>query len=145
MSFDFFSVLQPHTKTKRIQTPFQVFAIIFFFVQMWNVITTTYQCCCCHLNILMSFIFFAEKKKERDRERKKQNDDGGGYGYINDDTSSTLSNTCIFPPFSFPFLLTTYRPHPCFLKSFIFVVASVRPKNFKPPRAVISPPLLSSI
>lgn len=91
------------------------------------------------------FYFFRRKKKERDRERKKQNDDGGGYGYINDDTSSTLSNTCIFPPFSFPFLLTTYRPHPCFLKSFIFVVASVRPKNFKPPRAVISPPLLSSI
>jgi len=72
MSFDFFSVLQPHTKTKRIQTPFQVFAIIFFCVQMWNVITTTYQCCCCHLNILMSFIFFAEKKKrETEREKNK--------------------------------------------------------------------------
>ena len=71
MSFDFFSVLQPHTKTKRIQTPFQVFEIIFFCVQMWNVITTTYRFCCCHFNILMSFIFFAEKKKEREREREK--------------------------------------------------------------------------
>ena len=99
------------------------------------------------ISIFWCLLFFSPKKKrERERERKKPNNDGGGYGYNNDDTSwYTLPNTCIFPPFPFPFLLTTYRPHPCFLKSFIFVVASVRPKNCKPPRAVISPPLLSSI
>lgn len=39
----------------------------------------------------------------------------------------------------------TYLPHPCFLKSFIFVVATVRPIISNPPRAVTSPPALSSM
>lgn len=39
----------------------------------------------------------------------------------------------------------TYLPHPCFLKSFIFVVATVCPIISNPPRAVTSPPALSSM
>ena len=39
----------------------------------------------------------------------------------------------------------TYLPHPCFLKSFIFVVATVLPIICNPPRAVTSPPALSSM
>ena len=144
MSFDFFQFYNRTQKQNEYKHPFKCLQLFSFaskcgtsLRQRINIVVVIW--------IFWCLLFFSPKKKERDRERKKQNDDGGGYGYINDDTSSTLSNTCIFPPFSFPFLLTTYRPHPCFLKSFIFVVASVRPKNFKPPRAVISPPLLSSI
>lgn len=39
----------------------------------------------------------------------------------------------------------TYLPHPCFLKSFIFVVAMVLPKIRNPPIPVTSAPALSSM
>ena len=38
-----------------------------------------------------------------------------------------------------------YLPHPCFLKSFIFVVATVLPMIRRPPIAVTSPPSFSSM
>ena len=38
-----------------------------------------------------------------------------------------------------------YLPHPDALKSFIFVVKTVRPKNLSAPNALTSPPALSSI
>ena len=43
------------------------------------------------------------------------------------------------------YICNTYLPHPCFLKSFILVVATVFPNIFNPPMAVMSPPALSSM
>lgn len=59
---------------------------------------------------------------------------GGAYARIHRKTSQSTQLE-----------FSVYLPHPCFLKSFILVVATGFPKNFNPPRALTSPPLLSSM